>query len=239
MKDVYEIGMLDVESEESVTPMPYCIDYDDVDTAIEQARECVLSYVDDDRLIEGCVYLLGDNDRYCIHTISNKGKKETERMLRKMGYTRYDCDEYLCLSYWGDISAMLADTSEEEHMAVDIAIDTDGDNKSIGVVRIREIWQHPTEGIITYKIEGSDQEFDLADEDESIVEQVYVGLRGITYDLGLNVKRGDFECLNYDCSKFSDDKMREIAIIVGDVLMQSFDSAIQEVAMRYDMPESV
>ena len=66
---------------------------------------------------------------------------------------------------WREISAALANTSEEEHMKVNIIVSTPEDqglsdnDKPV----ITEIWQHPTEGIITFKLQGSDEEFDLSD----------------------------------------------------------------------------
>lgn len=62
---------------------------------------------------------------------------------------------------WKEISAALANTSEEEHMKVNIIVSTPEDqglNDNEKPV-ISEIWQHPTEGIITFKLQGSDEDF--------------------------------------------------------------------------------
>lgn len=78
---------------------------------------------------------------------------------------------------WKEISAALANTSEEEHMKVNIIISTPEDqglsdnDKPV----ITEIWQHPTEGIITFKYQGDDTEYDLSEYPE-FFEQVADGL---------------------------------------------------------------
>lgn len=74
---------------------------------------------------------------------------------------------------WREISAALADTSEENHMKVNIIISTPQDQGLSDSEKpvIVEIWQHPIEGIITFKLQGSDEEFDLIDYPE-FLEQV-------------------------------------------------------------------
>ena len=78
---------------------------------------------------------------------------------------------------WGEISAALADTSEEKHMKVNIIISTPQDQGLSDSEKpvITEIWQHPIEGIITFKLQGSDEEFDLIDYPE-FLEQIADGL---------------------------------------------------------------
>jgi hypothetical protein len=66
---------------------------------------------------------------------------------------------------WKDISWYLRDTSEVLHMHVHIKLDP---KESQGLSEsekpeIVEIWQHPTEGIITFKLDGCDEEFDLSE----------------------------------------------------------------------------
>lgn len=76
--------------------------------------------------------------------------------------------------YWGKISAKLMDTDEENHRFCDIILSTPEDqglsenDKNV----MTEIWQHPIEGIITFKIAGNDSEFDLSEYPE-FWEQVY------------------------------------------------------------------
>ena len=78
-------------------------------------------------------------------------------------------------SYWNGVSALLADTSEENHLNVNIVLNTSEDmglsenDKNV----ITEIWQHPVEGIITFKFEGCEDEFDLSDFDKELIEQVF------------------------------------------------------------------
>lgn len=78
---------------------------------------------------------------------------------------------------WKEISTALANTSEENHMKVNIIVSTPEDqglsdnDKPV----ITEIWQHPTEGIVTFKYQGDDTEYDLSDYPE-FYEQVANGL---------------------------------------------------------------
>ncbi len=72
------------------------------------------------------------------------------------------------------ISAFLMDTDEDNHFVTNIIIDTPedlglSDNEKM---IITEIWQHPQEGIITFKIEGCEDEFDLSEYPE-LLEQIY------------------------------------------------------------------
>lgn len=76
--------------------------------------------------------------------------------------------------YWGKISAQLMDTDENKHRFCYIILSTPEDqglsenDKNV----MTEIWQHPVEGIITFKIAGNDSEFDLSEYPE-FWEQVY------------------------------------------------------------------
>jgi DNA-directed RNA polymerase subunit RPC12/RpoP len=71
---------------------------------------------------------------------------------------------------WHEISALLADTSEEKHLTCDWCMETDEDMglSSLQKLHIVEIWQDEKEGIITFKLEGCDEEFDLSDYEEFI-----------------------------------------------------------------------
>jgi hypothetical protein len=71
---------------------------------------------------------------------------------------------------WHHISAMLADTSEDKHMEVSICVESEEDMglSSLEKPRIVEIWQNETEGMITFKLEGCEEEFDLSDYTEYI-----------------------------------------------------------------------
>lgn len=66
---------------------------------------------------------------------------------------------------WKDISWYLRDTSEVLHMGIYIPVDFDENQglSELDKLTINEIWQHPTEGIITFKLYGSDDEFDLSE----------------------------------------------------------------------------
>ena len=54
------------------------------------------------------------------------------------------------------LSALLMDTSEEQHMNCDIVLQTSEDCglSELEKMHVTEIWQHPTEGIIMLMIEG-------------------------------------------------------------------------------------
>ena len=83
-------------------------------------------------------------------------------------------------SYWNGISAILMDTNEEKHLKVDIILESIAD---VGLSdnekpNITEIWQHPSEGIITFKVYGSDDEFDLSEYPE-YHEQIYNALTNV------------------------------------------------------------
>lgn len=66
---------------------------------------------------------------------------------------------------WKDISWYLRDTSEVLHMGVHINVDFEEPQglSELEKPEIIEIWQHPTEGIITFKLHGCDEEFDLSE----------------------------------------------------------------------------
>ena len=54
------------------------------------------------------------------------------------------------------LSALLMDTSEEQHMKCDIYLETTEDCglSELEKMHVTEIWQHPTEGIIMLMVEG-------------------------------------------------------------------------------------
>ena len=79
---------------------------------------------------------------------------------------------------WHKLSALLMDTSEDIHLITKendiLVLET---NQDMGLSdleknRLSEVWQHPTEGYITFKLEGSDQEFDLSEYPE-LIPQIY------------------------------------------------------------------
>ena len=81
-------------------------------------------------------------------------------------------------SLWDKLSALLMYTSEDIHLRAKeddiLVLETDED---IGLSdleknHLSEVWQHPSEGIITFKMGGSDQEFDLSEYPE-FIPQVY------------------------------------------------------------------
>ena len=78
------------------------------------------------------------------------------------------------VSYWDGISALLMNTSESEHLQVNIIVDTIEDQglSDNDKMVITEIWQEPKEGIMTFKIYGSDEEFDLSEYPE-LFKQIY------------------------------------------------------------------
>ena len=84
--------------------------------------------------------------------------------------------EYANNIQWNNLSALLTHTSENLHLLPipPIVIDTSEDLGlcDLEKLAINEIWQDHIEGIITFKIEGSDEEFDLSDYPE-FIEQVY------------------------------------------------------------------
>ncbi len=79
---------------------------------------------------------------------------------------------------WHKLSALLMDTSEDIHLKAKeddiLVLETDEDMglSDLEKNRLSEVWQHPTEGIITFKMEGSNQELDLSEFPE-FIPQVY------------------------------------------------------------------
>lgn len=75
---------------------------------------------------------------------------------------------------WNKLSALLMDTNEDIHLKAKkdeiLVLETDEDMglSDLEKNRLSEVWQHPTEGIITFKMEGSNQEFDLSEYPEFI-----------------------------------------------------------------------
>ena len=81
-------------------------------------------------------------------------------------------------SVWDKLSALLMDTSEDIHLRAKeddiLVLETDEDMglSDLEKNHLAEVWQHPSEGIITFKMEGSNQEYDLSDYPE-FIPQVY------------------------------------------------------------------
>lgn len=71
------------------------------------------------------------------------------------------------------LSAVLSETNEEVHLKCDITINTNEDValSDLEKIHISEIWQHPSEGIITILIDGFG-ECDL-DDYEEFIPQIY------------------------------------------------------------------
>ena len=78
---------------------------------------------------------------------------------------------------WDKLSALLMDTNEDIHLKAKkdeiLVLETDEDMglSDLEKNRLSEVWQHPTEGIITFKMEGSNQEYDLSEYPE-FVQQI-------------------------------------------------------------------
>ena len=79
---------------------------------------------------------------------------------------------------WHKLSALLMDTNEDIHLKAKeddiLVLETDEDMglSDLEKNRLTEVWQHPTEGIITFKMGGSNQELDLSEFPE-FIPQVY------------------------------------------------------------------
>ena len=84
--------------------------------------------------------------------------------------------EYENNIYWNYLSSLLTNTSESVHSVINppIILDTIEDLglSDLEKLAVNEIWQDHIEGIITFKVEGSNEEFDLADYPE-FIEQIY------------------------------------------------------------------
>jgi len=84
--------------------------------------------------------------------------------------------EYENNIYWNYLSSLLNNTSESVHSVINppIILDTIEDLglSDLEKLAVNEIWQDRVEGIITFKVEGSNEEFDLTDYPE-FIEQIY------------------------------------------------------------------
>lgn len=80
---------------------------------------------------------------------------------------------------WKELSVLLTHTSEYAHLLLiePIILETKEDLglSSLEKLSVNEIWQDPFEGIITFKVEGCDKEFDLDDYPE-LINQIRIGL---------------------------------------------------------------
>jgi hypothetical protein len=72
------------------------------------------------------------------------------------------------------LSALLMDTSEEQHLEVYIPLELEGTFglSTNDMIAVEEIWQHPTEGIIMLKLEGIDDPVELEEYEEAL-PQIY------------------------------------------------------------------
>ena len=81
-------------------------------------------------------------------------------------------------SLWDKLSALLMYTSEDKHLKAKeddiLVLETDEDMglSDLEKNHLSEVWQHQTEGIITFKMEGSNQELDLSEFPE-FIPQIY------------------------------------------------------------------
>jgi len=72
------------------------------------------------------------------------------------------------------VSALLMDTDEENHLIVDIPLEAN-ENQGLStndMLRVKEIWQHPSEGIIMVKIDGYEEPQEI-EEYEECIPQIY------------------------------------------------------------------
>lgn len=72
------------------------------------------------------------------------------------------------------ISALLMDTDEEHHISVHIPLELE-ENQGLStndMLTVKEIWQHPSEGIIMIKIEGIIEPQEI-EEYEECIPQIY------------------------------------------------------------------
>lgn len=81
------------------------------------------------------------------------------------------------------ISALLAGTSENNHLKVDIVLEPEGTFglSTLQMPRVEEIWQHETEGIIMLKMQGEEEPVELEDY-EDCMKQIYSYLEQHKYD---------------------------------------------------------
>jgi hypothetical protein len=72
------------------------------------------------------------------------------------------------------LSALLMDTSEEQHLELYIPLELEGTFglSTNDMIAVEEIWQHPTEGIIMLKLEGIDDPVELEEYEEAL-PQIY------------------------------------------------------------------
>lgn len=87
------------------------------------------------------------------------------------------------LFYRNSISALLAGTSENNHLKVDIVLEPEGTFglSTLQMPCVEEIWQHETEGIIMLKMRGEEEPVELEDY-EDCMKQIYSYLEQHKYD---------------------------------------------------------
>lgn len=142
----------------------------EVDDDIEHAQDMVDFHCNYDCFYFDCGFDCPENCPVLKYhdVIAHNQKADEQEMLESLR-----C-EFADQGIWNRISAQLMDTDEENHCSCYIILSTPEDqglsenDKNV----MTEIWQHPTEGIITFKIEGNDSEFDLSEFPE-FWEQVY------------------------------------------------------------------
>lgn len=87
------------------------------------------------------------------------------------------------LFYRNSISALLASTSENNHLKVNIVLEPKGTFglSTLQMPCVEEIWQHETEGIIMLKMLGEEEPVELEDY-EDCMKQIYSYLEQHKYD---------------------------------------------------------
>ena len=87
------------------------------------------------------------------------------REIDKLDEFEYNLD-------WNMLSTLLTNTSEKVHMTLVEPIVIETQHSDDEKLEITEIWEFFPEGIITFKIKGSDEEFDLSDYPD-LVTKIY------------------------------------------------------------------
>ena len=89
------------------------------------------------------------------------------------------------MSIWNKLSMLLMMTNEKAHLLLTepIILETNEDQglSSLQKPCIKEIWQDTREGIISFKYEGCNEEFDLSEYPE-FIPQIYDALLNNVFD---------------------------------------------------------
>jgi len=106
-QDIFTIQLFDIQREEDVTPMPYNIDYYDVNEAIDAANSLADEYKKDDNVYQVHVFAgeyetkTGDvfGEPNVIYCATNVDKQTYAEAAKKMGYVRTKADYYAKKKY--------------------------------------------------------------------------------------------------------------------------------------------